>query len=252
MAWSKILAFGCTHLPIHSEQFRQWRLEQIREYNPDYVVNLGDWIECKFGSRWPSDHKFDARREFHALKADAEDIRNAASKAKLVWVHGNHCDNWNQPGRLPEDLRTLVGEYQELLLPEVMSDWIHVPYGHDQFYRIGQVTFQHGCQTNVNAERDQSLLFGVPYGLHVSAHTHRPVDITAVKVNQHHIFGMYYCNVGTGADWNQMHYMDRLNKENWGRAIVKIEANDQPGKHYYAKRNWEAEFIRHSVKSERF
>ena len=244
---SKVLAFGCTHLPVHSEQFRQWRLEKIREFKPDVVVNLGDWLDADAASRWPNEHEWTLKDEYRLLAQDANDIREAAGPdAKLVWLLGNHDDNLRAPNRIPKKLREVCSWEQDLDVHEAIRSWRVVPYGHRQHFRIGQLTFLHGAQTNINSDRDQALLYGVQHGLTVSAHTHRPVDITRVVLPGKIPLEYYFANVGCGADWDKMEYVQRTNIATWGRAILLAEVNDKQRRSSFASKQWTAELIVHS------
>ncbi len=102
------------HLPLHHEGFRQWRLDKIAEYRPDVVVNLGDWHDSDYASRWGDqndDHDWDSETEFALLAQDAKDIREAASPdARIVFLLGNHDDNGRCPGRVPKKVRASVEE----------------------------------------------------------------------------------------------------------------------------------------------
>jgi hypothetical protein len=249
---TRFLAFGCVHVPIHCEEFRQWRLEKIREHKPDVIINLGDWHDANYASRWDNEDDWDALAEFDALRQDAIDTQAAAPNAQIVWLHGNHCSNGMQPGRIPKKVRGAVEFAKNEKLRDVTQNWKIVPYGHHEFYRLGQITFQHGCQTNVNAERDQALGYGVPFGLHVSAHTHRPKRIAPIELpGRVPCFGMQYCNVGCGADWSRMHYMDRANKQLWGRAVLVGTVNAKQRRAWFGSRQWDGELLIHSMASSR-
>lgn len=249
----KFLAYSCLHLPLHHEGFRQWRLEQISKHKPDVVVNLGDWHDSDYASRWADlndDHNWDSEAEFALLAKDAGETRKAAGDAKIVWVLGNHDANPAMPGRVPKKVRASVEARKWDVIGPHVSDWKIVKYAHDSFYRIGQVTFQHGCQTNVNAERDQALLYGVPYGLHISGHTHRPQPVTRIVLpGKVPIFGMHYANVGTGADWDKMRYIQRSNHALWGRGLIVGECNS--ARSWFGSKQWSAELIIHSMASDR-
>jgi hypothetical protein len=249
--WDLGVAFGCGHNPIQHKGFQCFRNDVLRAMDPDWVVNLGDAHEATYASRWPTDQTFDARQEFAVLADDFDQVNQAASRAKKVWLWGNHDDNAQQPGRIPEKLVGAIMEYREHILAPVLKGWKQVPYAHDEWYRIGQIVFQHGCQTNVYAERDQAMAYGVPYGLHVSAHTHRPVQPTPVEISRIPIFGMHYTNVGTGADWSQMNYIKRSKHMTWGRGVLIFETNAKQRRSAFASKQWACDLLIHSMANER-
>jgi hypothetical protein len=149
-------------------------------------------------------------------------------------------------------LRELVQHYREIKLKPQLKGWKIIPYGHDKKFQLGQITFQHGCQTNVNAGRDQAMLYGVPYGLHVSAHTHRPVPPELIMLpGQVPCFGMHHANVGTGADWEKMNYIQRSKHATWGRAVLIFEVNCKQRRSMFASKQWRADLLIHSMANER-
>lgn len=128
-----------------------------------------------------------------------------------------------------------------------LQDWrITEKYTHDTYLRLGPITFQHGCSTTVNCEKDASYDFGTPYGLYVCGHTHRPIPVTRARERKKKL-PFWYANPGTGANWDRMHYMDRMDKGLWGRGAVLIHT---PGisqrRTAYASKVWTAEMREHS------
>jgi hypothetical protein len=246
------VAFGCGHNPIQHKGFQGFRNDVLRAMDPDWVVNLGDWHDAAFASRWENEEDWDSEDEFRELANDARQINESAPNARRILLEGNHDDNVSQPGRLPKSVRKSLLARRDSVLGEHIGDWATVPYGHDKFYRIGQITFQHGCQTNLNAERDQTLLYGVPYGLHVSAHTHRPIPPTMIVLpGKVPVYGAHFCNVGTGADWERMRYIQRSNHALWGRGVLIFEVNCKQRRSAFATRQWNADLLIHSMANER-
>jgi predicted phosphodiesterase len=235
--WLKVVAFSCTHHPLADEDTTKWRLSEIKQFKPDVVVNLGDWMDADAASRWPNEHQWTLADEYRAVASDAIAVRSAAPSAKLVWLHGNHDDNLTSPNRIPIKLRDVCSWKNDKGLAQVLKGWTIIPYTHRSYYRIGQVTFQHGAQTNVNADRDQSLLYGVENGLWVGGHTHRPQQITRVVLPGKIPLNRYFCNVGCGMDWEKMEYVRRSNIATWGHGIVKLLVN--PRRSAFASVQWE-------------
>lgn len=246
---TKFVAFSCTHFPVHSEEFRQWRLAKIREIRPDVVVNMGDWLDADAASRWPNEHDWTLQQEYDLAAKDARETREAAGPdARLVWLLGNHDANLEAPNRIPKKLRELCSWRQHLEMHEALKDWTIIPYTHRSYWRLGQVTFQHGAQTNVNAERDQAILYGVPRGLYVMGHTHRPIPVSRVILpGKVPVFGLHYCNVGCGADWDRMEYISRSNIALWGRGLLVGDCNTSQRRNNWATRQWDAELLIHSM-----
>lgn len=259
----KWLAFGCIHAPITHEGYWDWLLKQVNDFQPDIIVNLGDWFEGKAAKRWPEhpSETWDLAHEFKQVARQAAEINEIAPNSARYWLFGNHCDNvFNEPHRLHKDVQPLVRDWQAINpygIADALKDWkVTAKYGHDIKLRLGPLTFQHGCQTGKGIPqshlKDQAYAYARPFGLHVSAHTHEPVPVTQCRERSCWL-PYWYANVGTGADWDRMHYMDRLSKQAWGRGCVLGEVNPDTIKHRraaFSSREWDAETRVHSYFAE--
>ncbi|WP_196300525.1 hypothetical protein, partial [Streptococcus pneumoniae] len=77
--------------------------------------------------------------------------------------------------------------------------------------------------------------------------THRPEQITQARERKV-MLPFCYANVGSGADFDKMHYMDRQSKAMWGRALIlgtATAAGVKEGRKCYAKVSWDAELLVH-------
>ena len=252
----KWLSFGCNHDPIMFEPYRQWLLKQIHDYQPDFLIHHGDAIEANGASRWELKEGQDpcVIKEFHALERTITQLNEAAPNAKKFFLYGNHDSNLLHAERVPKAMRKLVQHYWSTIQDGVMKDW-HFPchkYGHDQYFRLGQITFQHGANTGNSPRLDhlvaQAVEYGVPFGLHVSAHTHAPVPVTQAELSKYYL-PYWVANVGTGMDWEQAGYMERASKHKWGRGLVRgtvSKASVTQYKSYYKSPQWTAELLVHS------
>lgn len=253
----RFMAFGCTHQPIAHPAFHAWKLRQIEEFDPHYLIELGDVFEGLAASRWAKhpEHNWKVTDEFNAVENYFHELNDAAPNAKKIFIFGNHDSNLlHEPHRVTDDTRALIELRWQRLLEGGLDGW-KIPckaYAHDAYFRLGQITFQHGgntgkAQTHSHLHK-QGIEYGVPYGLHVSAHTHAPVQVHQMQWLDQPL-PYWVANVGTGADWEQMHYMSRASKALWGRAIVRGEvspASAQNSKAGYTKPQWSAETIFHS------
>lgn len=250
------IAFGCTHQPIAHKGFQEWKLKQIEEFKPDFVIELGDMFEGLAASRWGKhpDHKWMVTDEFDAVESYIEAINQVAPDAKKIFLFGNHDSNLlHEPHRVTDDTRALINLRWFQLLDGALSSW-KIPtkaYAHDAKFRLGQITFQHGGNTGkaqtLSHLHKQGIEYGVPYGLHVSAHTHAPVAVTQMQWLDQPL-PYWVANVGTGADWEQMHYMNRASRGLWGRAIVRGEVSPRStnSNSAYTAPQWSAETVFHS------
>ena len=253
----RFITYGCAHSPIVHPGAWRWLLKEIDDYQPDFVIDLGDFLEGKAASRWDKDprHKWRLNDEFNCFAERATQINIVAPKAKKVLIYGNHDSNLlHEFHRLDEDAKGLVAERWERLQNEELKGW-SIPcshYGHDQYFRLGQITFQHGGNTGKAQTQShlfkQAVEYGVPFGLHVSAHTHAPV---APKQFQHLDIHLPYwvANVGTLADWDQMFYMNRASRALWGRGMVRgtvSRSSVDKSESAFTKPKWTAELLVHS------
>lgn len=250
MAIKRGVAFGCLHAPITHDGYFNWLIQSIEEFKPDYIVNLGDWYEGLAGSRHSRDerHDWDVMQEHRAVAGQASAFNAAAPNAKKVWLYGNHDDNFFgiHADRLPRDLRA-AANWRNSLAAAPLEDWIiRERYRHGERYYLGQLSFGHGVNLADAGPRDECYSYAVPNGLDVLAHTHRPVAVTQCRERKV-ILPYSHCNVGTGADWDRMYYMDRNSKALWGRAALFFEVNTKgEGREWRATKAWDAEIRAHS------
>jgi hypothetical protein len=257
---ARVLAYGCLHAPITDPGFFNWLIGQIEQFRPTHLVNLGDWFEGLAAKRWDKhpEEKWDLEDEINAVLSQARAFNEAAPHAHKIWLYGNHDANlFNEPHRINEDLRRVMAKWKQTYSESAhLESWeIIDKYGHRAKKRIGPLTLQHGGNTGKSQAqsylKDQAYMYGVPWGLHVSAHTHEPVQVTQCRERTVYM-PYWYANVGTGADWDRMFYMNRSSMETWGRACVCIEVSDAAIKHRkpaYAGREWDAETRIHSYAS---
>lgn len=253
----KGMSFGCEHYPINCPEFEEWKLAQIERHKPNFIVLHGDMFDGLAATRWDKHPKQDwtVAKEFEKVSAYIDKINKAAPKAKKVFLYGNHDSNlFHEPNRMDENLRALILMNWHQIQTGKMADWVFPTerYKHNAYYRIGQITFQHGgntgkAQTHSHLHK-QGVEYGVPYGLHISAHTHAPVEVSQMRWLDQYL-PYWVANVGTGADWDQMFYMDRSSMSLWGRAIVLFEVSKNSAlksNSAYTKPQWSAETIFHS------
>ncbi len=249
---TKFVAFSCLHSPLTHKGYFEWLLKQIEDFRPDVIVNLGDWFEGKCAKRWPSwsDEKWSLDDELYAVARQAIDIRMAVPSARYVWLYGNHDDNLFglAPDRIPDDIKDSVQWDRNVTTAEAFKGWeVTKKYGDRVRFRLGPITFQHGCSTQINAEKDAGYSHGTPYGLYVCGHTHRPVRVTQAEERRRYL-PYWYANPGCGVEWSRLHYMDRLQMSKWGRGcIVGDCAGADQRRTAFASKQWDAELRIHSM-----
>jgi predicted phosphodiesterase len=221
----KFIAFSCVHCPLEDGEAVEWMLGKIREHKPDVVVHLGDGREAASASKWPSEHTWTLEDEYQRHNTLLANIRKAAGdKAKLVMMEGNHDDNIRAIGRINSQLRSLC--LPEMHEPE-LKNWRVFPYTYSQrgVYRLGSVSFAHGYEAGQNSDKAQSVLLGMPYGLFVSGHTHRPKHITQVMMTQAIPLPYWFANAGCLRTMD-CDFMERKRQHQWGQAVVVGESRE--------------------------
>jgi predicted phosphodiesterase len=227
---TKWMAIPDLHAPITSQTFFNWMIGQIEDFKPDYIINIGDWFEGKPSkrfSKWPGE-SWTLEQEKKEVARQAHAINSAAPNATKVWIYGNHDFNQfgDDPDRVPADYKDCVHWRNHVATAEALKDWTVIErYSHRTAYRLGPVTFQHGCDVAKASMQRASYLYGGPNCLYVCGHTHRPCDVTQAE----HLgikLPYWWANPGTGADWDWMRYMDRMSMADWGRGVVLGEVSD--------------------------
>lgn len=248
MAMTKFMAVSCLHAPITSKSYWSWLTKLVQDFQPDVFVNLGDWYEGKPAKRWPawSDEDWTMLDEHNAVAGQAEALNGLMPEAKKVWLWGNHESNTmgDSPDRIPDDLKSIIHWRNNPRVLSAMSGWkVIEAYTHRTKFRLGPITFQHGCSTQQAAEKDGSYLYGTPYGLYIQGHTHRPLAVTQCRERQVRL-PFWYANPGCGADWERMHYMDRMSMGLWGRgAIIGETAGADQSRAAYMSKQWDAQLV---------
>lgn len=242
------LAFGCVHVPLHDRNATARLCDRISTYRPAVVVCLGDLFEADAASRWPSERPWSLEDEYRAANALLRDIRRAAPNATRVFLPGNHDDNILAWARLPQKVRDLCDWRRRLhgadgawINEELLTRWRrparYLYCRRRGVWRIGQVTFAHGYETGINGDETHSILLGVPNGLYVGAHTHRPTPVTQAKRTGTVPLPYWYCNVGCLRDLKPP-YVARRRTHAWGHGWVVGEA--MPVRSWRASREWSA------------
>lgn len=226
----KFVAFGCPHAPLQDNEHIAWICEHIRQHKPDYVICLGDLHEMDSASRWPSEYDFSLQDEYKAANNDVlKPVRLAAPKnARCVLLPGNHDDNLMEVGRVNPKIRELTCWKQRQwfdgvwINEELLTNWNYkTPYEYSQrgVFRLGQVSFIHGYEASQAADEYQSILLGVPNGLTIAAHTHKPTSVGQACKTKQVPLPYWYANAGCSRIMD-CGYMARKRQHLWGQGLV--------------------------------
>ena len=246
----RFLALSDTHAPLVDWASFNKVIQAIEEYKPDLIVHVGDALEGKFTSRHEGDerHRWSPIQEMEACAKTFRAINEAAPEAHKVWVYGNHDSNLLEynPGRKDSDTIELLRTAFEVKVrgTGALDGW-HVAdrYSHSRAWRIGQLTFRHGCDASDAGLRQDLYSYCTPHGLHISGHTHRPQQVQQL-VQGKALTPFWSANTGCLMDVSQAYYMDRARKDLWGHAYIvgTVHAPGlKEGRQQYAGKRWEAE-----------
>ena len=236
MSWKTFLSFGCVHRPIHEEESVAWLLQNIEDYQPDYLVCNGDLLDLQCLSRFAANDQADLLSEFDSANEFLCDVREASPNSKLVWTLGNHDVRVDAP-----EFKALAGVLDINRNMEEAKRWKQIPYGHGRKYtfQIGQLTFAHGTQTSNAGIFRETLHHAPPFGCFIHSHTHQPVNCEQMVANGYHL-PWWRCNTGTYIDRN-VDYARKLSTVNWGVGLVRGACETR--RRHSGKREWEAETL---------
>jgi hypothetical protein len=248
----RFLAFGCLHHPVADPAALRFLHDQIESFQPDVLVNLGDWYDGEGWSRWDNENPWTIIDEYRAARDHARILNAFSFIKKFVWLYGNHEANISEPGRLKKSQRDIV-DWQDWSPPggglrDEVRDW-HVvrKYGSSVRWNLGPISFTHGTKANVYSARDEARMHCVPHGLTISAHSHRPVHVTRDSLAGNQPADLWYANVGTGIDVSKARYIQRSNFQGWGMAVVcgEIYSKDstllKEGRKVFRSKVWDAQ-----------
>lgn len=230
------LAFSCVHRPLHDPEGVAWLVNQIVERQPNYVVNLGDTFDAQCLSKFDQSTEFTLTEEYESTNEFLQQIRAAYPRAKRVWMEGNHEQRirraeWSKLSR-ELDYRSRIREARY---------WQHFEYRQhpDACFKLGQVTFYHGFACGRNNAKSESIKLGVPYGLTVSGHTHRPHPVHRISMG---VTPLPYWHVNAGTFIKaDVEYMQQKDTSLWGGGCVFGSVD--PSVRHDGKQRWEAEFV---------
>jgi predicted phosphodiesterase len=246
----RFLALSDIHCPTVDWSAFNKVVHAIDEFNPDLIVLNGDLVEADYTSKHHPDerHKFGPHEEMDACAKVMKAINEAAPNAHRVWLYGNHDNSMfnYEPGRKGgKIIQTLRDSFTlRVVIPGHTKGWhIIQKYEHTVTWRIGQLTFRHGCDASDAGLRQDLYSYCTPHGLHISGHTHRPQQVTQL-VQGKALTPFWFANTGCLMDVSQAYYMDRARKDLWGHAYIvgTVHAPGlKEGRQQYAGKRWEAE-----------
>lgn len=137
----KILIVPDVHFPFEDKKAWALFLKAGKEFKPDHVVILGDFIDCysvSSHSKHP-ERALKLKEEVEATKKGLDQVIALGAKNN-VFIAGNHCD------RLERYLRDKAPElYNYISIPEILElkkkGFKYTPY--KDSYKLGKMNFTH-------------------------------------------------------------------------------------------------------------
>jgi len=239
---AKFVAFGCLHASLHDQKAVDWLISTIATEKPDYVVCLGDLIEANAASQWDDAKELaiDLDDEYVAANEILSQVRKASPRADRWFIAGNHEANVVRAGRIDKRIRSRCDWLKGI--PELHSWRVNRDYNYSRgrgCFSLGQVTFTHGYETARTKLAAEAIYFCLnsPFGLYVSAHTHRPERVSEIVWGE---LPMQRWRANVGCLRNlEPSYMERRHKWNWGHGLIVGEA--KPLKSPRMSKEWDAE-----------
>ncbi len=197
------------HFPFEDKKAWALVLRSIRETQPDRVVTLGDFLDCISVSNFPKppDRRESLASEIEAGNIALDQLTEAAGKAPVVFLEGNHCFRMHRylSEKAPElfglvDIPTLLGIKKRR--------WTWVPYrSHITF---GKVAYAHEIgHCGRNATQQSLDSFG---GNIIVGHSHRAGTAYGGTVKGEHRVAM---SCGWLGDINKIDYMHKSKTREW-------------------------------------
>ena len=177
MKTEKWVVLPDTQWPYHDERTVNAVLRYVAENTFDGLLQLGDFMDWGFISRWTKDNaraiegnrflkEYEGANKF--LDQIVDSVRANNKKAQIVILEGNH--DWRVENVIDKDpkLEGLIEMEKNLRFKE-RGVYFHRYWTHRKPYQIGKALFIHGEYTNDHHAKKTALAFGQPvyYG-----HTH--------------------------------------------------------------------------------
>ena len=164
---------GDCHIPFHDPDTLANVYEFIKDFQPDHIFILGDWVDFKDLSKFEKepDDRFRLQKDLDLSSNYLADLRSITPKSHIVFMAGNHEDRlrkwiWRNPD---------VAGLRSLSIPELLDlDNLRIEYcGYGELYDHHGFIVKHGdivrkySGMTARAEMEKVGKSGI------SGHTHR-------------------------------------------------------------------------------
>lgn len=194
----KILAVPDAHIPFEDKRAVKLCKAVARQYKPDIIVVLGDFIDCLSISAHSRSNlrALNLKKEIEGAARQLDEFRQLADK--LVFLEGNHCF------RLDRYLATRAPELFGLVtIPELLDIDKSEFHPYRSVYKQGLTHFSHDYgYAGKGATRQAMEAYG---GSIVQGHTHRSEIVYDRNLRGEGHFGMSCGWLGSYKDIDYLH-----------------------------------------------
>ncbi len=137
----KILFIPDSHVPYHDKKAFGLMMKSMKDFKPDHVIILGDFMDMYS----VSSHSKDPKRALN-LKDEVDQTKEALLQVKSLGAKNNVFVSGNHEDRLERYLRDKAPELYEIIsIPEILGledlKFKYVPY--KDHYKIGKLNITH-------------------------------------------------------------------------------------------------------------
>lgn len=217
-----LFAIPDIHAPLHDRRAWNLTLKVVSDAKPDVVLQLGDLANMESVSRHPPMRgiRRSVKEDRKAAQETRAELRQAAGKARIVWISGNH-DHWLERylAERPE-LEDEFGTPQQFWDIRSSEEW--VPY-RDGIH-IGKVYYTH----DVGHAGKQATRQNLQAAGHciVTGHTHAGgLDYGGTILGQR-IFSMSCGWLGDPMKFAMQPYMPIAKMKDWQQGFGVVNYDD--------------------------
>lgn len=185
--WPKIAVMGDLHEPFSHKGVKEAFTQFCKEYQPEYVVQIGDSIDAYAHSKFPvSPNVFTPKQEEELARKNLEvfwqGVKEACPSAKCIMLLGNHAIRPLK--RVLENVPS-IEHWAEKYLAELLTfSGVETVLDPREEYLISEIAFIHGFRGGQGVHRDHLMRNTVLGHTHLGSCTYRNLrNITLWELN---------------------------------------------------------------------
>lgn len=216
----RLMVFPDVHLNTAISQPYAIARHFLKEYKPDELILLGDFLDCNSLSHWLDNKKLTMENKRFMKEIDFANIELdflAKHTKKIVYLEGNHEDWIDQYLEKHPELQGLIEIPHKLKLEERGIEWHEM----NQMYKVGKLYLTHGFYiTKYHACKNlHTLGCNICYGHSHNAQTYQ------INMKMQEPFMAY----GLGCLCDHEPYYMKGRPCNWINQLAVIDVDTQTG-----------------------